>query len=658
MTSTASVSKKEVDVSNAVTTICNGHNHNEEDDDDEPVVVAASTDDEKLQQVPNLARERYLDRFPFQEMELDSILTAAEAVSSTRRRRQQVLLLSDMVQHYDNVVSPDYIDLVKRVEETIVTTFVSQQVVQVALESVFLWGNQEEEETDQESMAIPKRLEAMATLLGRRGPKSLLSIVFQVAVQIDQRTLTTPTTTNHHNDKDGDDDDDDDDTGTLRNQSSQGYTNNTTNTASPITLVDLMHRWMVACGYLQDYHQNNKHDPRSSSSSLQPLPTTPPASWISSLTALCQKDNTNINNNLNNNRLTLSSWMDFCTWTAPQVAATLSSYCHLSWWGPNHPFRGSDNKIPFDLPYSHDPLQSSAIWKNDRCTSSSNEVAMSLSLIGLGGGWRRLYSTDWDGNHFNIFQQALQGYQGKTVLLIQTTSGAVFGYYTACPWKISQSWYGAQADAFLFRVSPQLNVYGRTTEEESPPPYAMYLNPTPVANRNRKAEEALSGLAIGGIADQIPRLHITKSFDNCRAHLMDRTYRPGPLLEDDSAIFFDIDVMELWAVQVDDDEFAAGCALGQKQLAVHEAYRNKAAKITDRSVFLSDFESDDCYMRAKVYAHRDEVRGRHEFVAHDGEGRGYFMEDHPPSVRTGLADGSGFFHEDGPYDTTAKTNQD
>jgi hypothetical protein len=270
---------------------------------------------------------------------------------------------------------------------------------------------------------------------------------------------------------------------------------------------------------------------------------------------------------------------------------------------------------------------------------------MSLGLLGLGGDWRRLYSTDLDGNHFTILQQALIGYHGKTVLLIRCTNnggsgsgdgegGAVFGYYTETPWRISQSWYGAEGDSFLFRLSPVLDMYGRVYDQSSSASqYAMYLNPTPVTNRNRKAEEALAGLAVGGIADHIPRLHLNKDLENCKACSIDLAYQSGPLLDDDWTIFFDIDVLELWAVQVPDDEvFQAGCESGKKQMAIHEAQRIKAAKVVDRSQFLSDLESNEFRIRAKIYSHRDEVRGRHEFVAHDASGHGYFVEDHRPSV--------------------------
>jgi hypothetical protein len=558
--------------------------------------------DDPVPAVTTNPREQFLDRFPFSDDELDQVLAAYRRCHEQQGNASTPqLLLSDMVQS-STLDTPDFFTYVAVVEETIVSKRISQQLVHVALDSVVVcFGNNDDDGED--SAAIQTWLEAVATLLGRRGPRTLLSVFFRAAVQLDQTDEAVVIDESHQKDI----------------------------TATANTLVDMMHRWIVATCYLQEYHQNQQQQEQWAETNHKTLLYhPPPQSWIASLTSRSQSDG----------RISLSSWMDFATWTAPQVAAALSSYCHLCWWGPDHAFRGATS-LPFELPQSHNPEEISAIWKN------RNEMAMSLGLIGLGGDWRRLYSTDLDANHFNILQQALQGYQGKTILLIQTTGGAVFGYYTECAWKVSQTWYGAQSDAFLFRLGPVLDLYGRNDENDKASPYAMYLNPTPVATRNRKAEEALSGLAVGGISDQIPRLHLNKSLENCKAFLTDRTYRSGPLLENDDAIFFDIDVLELWAVKTPDEQaFAAGCESGKKQIAVQEAFRVKVAKVTDRSVFLSDFESDDCHMRAKIYAHRDEVRGRHEFVAR-AEGQGYFIEDHPPSVRR-VAEGQEFFVEDGP----------
>ncbi|KAL3903637.1 MAG: hypothetical protein SGILL_010372 [Bacillariaceae sp.] len=139
----------------------------------------------------------------------------------------------------------------------------------------------------------------------------------------------------------------------------------------------------------------------------------------------------------------------------------------------------------------------------------------------------------------------------------------------------------------------------------------------------------LNRLAIGGINDMTPRIHITTNFEGCKAGTMDGVYESGPLLSD-GELFFDIDLVEVYAVNCTADEFDAGIQRGHANAAVREGTRLKAAQV-DRKQFLEDFQTGQ-YMN-QLFAHRGQIRGRHSFVAHEDGSSGYFVESKAPSVR-------------------------
>ena len=65
----------------------------------------------------------------------------------------------------------------------------------------------------------------------------------------------------------------------------------------------------------------------------------------------------------------------------------------------------------------------------------------------------RLYTSASDGLSFNRLMNALLGYGGPTLLIIQSGK-STFGAFTASPWKESKDFYGNHA-CFLYRLLPE-----------------------------------------------------------------------------------------------------------------------------------------------------------------------------------------------------------
>ncbi|KAL3924862.1 MAG: hypothetical protein SGILL_000785 [Bacillariaceae sp.] len=317
-------------------------------------------------------------------------------------------------------------------------------------------------------------------------------------------------------------------------------------------------------------------------------------------------------------KVSLPVLIDWVQTVAPQIDKTVSTYFHYAIFGTSHPFMSTHPSLQFPRVIANGK---SALW-----TFPYQGVPASLCVLSttLGGPWVQLYSSDLDGISFRAMQQALLSYQGPpTVLIIQTTAGDAFGYYTNCPWKESKRWYGQHeaTESFLFGLKPSLQYYAPIGGEKT---FYQFLSNPVYAHPTD-----LNGLAIGGINDMTPRLHITTNFEHCKAGTMDGVYASGPLLSD-GELFFDIDLVEIYAVNCTAEEFEKGIAMGRANAAVREGTRLKAAQV-DRTQFLEDFQTGQ-YMN-QLFVHRDQIRGRHSFIAHEDGSSGYFVESKAPSVR-------------------------
>jgi len=352
-------------------------------------------------------------------------------------------------------------------------------------------------------------------------------------------------------------------------------------------LVGLVYRLILAAHYVDSGR------PRSLRST--------PASWIDSLSQkVANKDD-----------VSEAEWIAWVNSIAPQTHQALSTFAHCALFAPKHPFRPTNPPLRFPL-----TDQECALW-----SGSFQTVPSSIAILSpqLGGKWIRQYSSDVDGFSFSTFQQALVGYQGHTAILIQTTAGDAFGYYSGEPWRESRQWFGQEADAFLFGLKPSLQYYGPTVNANR---YGMYLY-----NPAIRQPGQLCGLCVGGVAEKSPRIHITTSFEKCMAQPFDGSFDMGPLLSDHH-LYFDIDVIEIWAVNVKDEDYFEALSKGRALQEFREVSRLHAAKV-DRRLFLEDFQEG--IFGTSLFKHRQQARGRHSFVAGEDEGMGYFIEKKPPT---------------------------
>jgi hypothetical protein len=384
------------------------------------------------------------------------------------------------------------------------------------------------------------------------------------------------------------------------------------------SLIDLVYRLVQASQNLKDGQARSRQSP--------------PKALVESLTERAEGD-----------IISRVAWVDWVQAIAPQVYQALSTFCHFALFRPSHPFRSTCP--PLALPHLE---QECAIFQ-DACDPIS--VSLGLLSCNLGGRWRRLFSSDVDGCSFATFQKSLLGYQGSTLILTQTTKGDVFGFYTACPWKTGNTWFGQEDGSFIFGIKPALQFYST----EGGKPYNMYLN-----NPTTTRPDILKGLGVGGIAESTPRIHITTTLVQCKAGkrsrywiflrfgqvmfltlvlsplktyvgAIDSTYTCGPLLSD-GVIFFDMDILEVWTVSSSEEEFVQNLQKGHAQEQIREGRRIHLAQV-DRKQFLDDFQTGS--YGNSLFKHREEARGRHSFCADDDNARGYYVEDRPPTPKEG-----------------------
>ena len=136
----------------------------------------------------------------------------------------------------------------------------------------------------------------------------------------------------------------------------------------------------------------------------------------------------------------------------------------------------------------------------------------------------------------------------------------------------------------------------------------------------------LTGLSIGGISPDMPRLHISTTLEGCKAVIIGRTFENGPLLGSEEEFYFNIEEIQLYAVTPDIETLLAGEQIGRRAMETKEALRQKMAQVDKRQ-----FVDDLLFLPGHLFAHREQTRGRAEFVAAEDERGGYYIEDKPPS---------------------------
>jgi hypothetical protein len=122
---------------------------------------------------------------------------------------------------------------------------------------------------------------------------------------------------------------------------------------------------------------------------------------------------------------------------------------------------------------------------------------------------------------------------------------------------------------------------------------------------------------------------------------VDQLFEAGPLLSDDNGMYFDVDRILLFAACDDASSSSSSSssslpfekmrALGRQRVQHMEAARVRVAKV-DRAHFVEDAEQF-----TSLFSHRDQARGRCDFVAMDDESMGYYVRGKQPSTRSVLS---------------------
>ena len=229
-----------------------------------------------------------------------------------------------------------------------------------------------------------------------------------------------------------------------------------------------------------------------------------------------------------------------------------------------------------------------------------------------------MYSSEKDGRSFNRLEWALLGYEGPTLVVVKTTEGAVIGAFTDATWKDSVHYFG-NTDAFLFQLEPEFHMNWAIGPQEN----YMYLHSSEHGSSVNPTLDGLPhGLGFGGNLTTKPRLFIPESLEHCVGGFFDKTFQSGEILPQESLERFEINVIEAWGVGTNE---AIDAALS-KRLAhrnqTEDAIR-RAREVTDKTQFLRDLESG--FTPSKLYDHKKDTRGRHEFKVDDQHG-GYKVE--------------------------------
>ena len=302
--------------------------------------------------------------------------------------------------------------------------------------------------------------------------------------------------------------------------------------------------------------------------------------------------------------VTRAQFIEWADENFPMIAFTTLTFMQ------NLIFHGKPNP-PGKVSYKHALLDQ----PTDVFTTKDSPLLFALASMTpkMGGVWHRLYSTEADGRCFNRMEWSVLGYEGPTTLLIKANDGVILGAFASAPFKEVPHFFG-DGETFLFSLDPVANVFHSVGGETN----FIYCN----ASWAKGHDGLPHGLGFGGTLNQ-PRLFISEAFDTCHAGFLDNTFQKGNLLPgDDSLERFDIKSMEIWGV--------GGEATIAHALEKRDEHRQetdsviyKARKVTDKSGFLPDLKSG--LIDTNLYKHREQARGRAEFVA-DSKHGGYTLE--------------------------------
>ncbi|KAL7481719.1 hypothetical protein ACHAW6_007390 [Cyclotella cf. meneghiniana] len=253
----------------------------------------------------------------------------------------------------------------------------------------------------------------------------------------------------------------------------------------------------------------------------------------------------------------------------------------------------------------------------------------------LGTTWKNLYSSsDGDGLSFRTLDERIRGYAGPTLMLFggapspshrlasvaadegrRVSLGCFFG--GECVWTGDsfRSFVIDRPDCFLFGLDYDagnvtiLRPKARSTESIQTTSCRPSSSSSVGARSDKETVNGsttlLQGIQIGGNASMSssyrqPKLHISESFEQCRALQYDATFEEGDVLLgkcDDSLYYFDVDCVEVWGVG-GHDVIEEALAAREKERGVRSACLERARKVVDKRPFLEDFENGLVWSRA------------------------------------------------------------
>ena len=578
-----------------------------------------------------------LERFPLDESELDQLLVLCEAYYQRRgggggdnnKNKNQKELLSSLTALFSATMENEQqFDVIAALEETLLPELASifQRELQ---QTTFVVGVAETDVHYNQA----RFLETVVTLMGRRGALRDDKL-FTILVDPDEQAEK-----NGHS------------------------------AVSVNDLASFLHRLAIAVYHLEQQQQQQSGAEGTRVELLASTLVQPSSSSLTNCWATSMRSTAGANHK--SEMISRLQWLDWVQTTAPEAPRLLALvFQHVFGAVPSATVSTSFSAAPtfrrlspFEWVASPRMAPEISAGKSNNTNSavksyfwedSTQAIPLQLSLMGLGGPWlqssRRLYSSEHNGLAFETFSLALLSFAGPTLILIRTTKGATMGYYSELQWKSGPRWHSAENDSgddvsgesagsnsrssFLFRMQPSWTVYrwagdaDTSSCADSPWSYSVkksryhqYLH-SPVSYR----KGMLAGLAVGGVADDAPRLHLTTTLENCKAGLMDSTFQPGPLLENDDTMFFDVDALEVWAIR--SDHFRESLLEGQLHASVREAARHHLAQV-DRRQFVEDFQSG-AYMN-RVYGHRHLTRGSGSFTPDEDETKEHYLQSCPTS---------------------------
>ena len=256
----------------------------------------------------------------------------------------------------------------------------------------------------------------------------------------------------------------------------------------------------------------------------------------------------------------------------------------------------------------------------------------------LGTTWKNLYSSsNGDGLSFRTLDERIRGYDGPTLMLfggvpspsqclaavaVDEGRRVSLGFFSGeCGWTGDsfRSLGIDQPNCFLFGLDYDaghvtiLRPKNRSTKTIQTTPCHPSSSSSVGSKSNKETVNGSTtlfhGIQIGGNAYSLssssssyqqPKLHISESFEQCRALPHDTAFQEGDVLLgkcNDSLYYFDVDCVEVWGVG-GKDVIEEALAAREKERGVRSACLERARKVVDKRQFLEDFENGLVWSRA------------------------------------------------------------